>query len=541
MIQAPATNPDALGIDEVPTQPSAFKSLVVSIATVMLASLGIAFWHYGGPAYLALLENNIPAVIHLEDTDLYGILPWIFKAFGIVGAACGVAGILSLIRHIATYHLLRVTLFAVYPLLLGYMVLVWLTVFSVIGAGAPINGGEMDRGEGVVYWWGLSWPALAAGVYTYWLHAMVWSRPVYAAFCKQQGPAMAGDRALEDWRTGGRDPRARRSFFASFATHITILIIIPFLLGLRGCVEGYRLPDGSGQPEVVVQAVVQPQERKKKTITVRPNSPILFDMEELLDETEVDRQMDSQTQARYEVDPSATSGALGADGGEEGGWPEGTEDGRIRFIRISHGGRGWDDGMGPTQADANFLRHFSDRTGLRRVASAGEHYSISDLSRFGDEFPPFIYMTGNGGFRLSGGDQEDLLEYLLGGGMLIADAGHRDFGSSFETLMRQMFPRNAFVDIANDELIYQLPHRFPNGAPTLWSHYGSRPRGIRHEGRWVVFFHPGDMNDAWKSSEYNGNLDPQVREQSLNLGINLIFYSFTQWNNAIAEQQAGND
>jgi hypothetical protein len=48
-------------------------------------------------------------------------------------------------------------------------------------------------------------------------------------------------------------------------------------------------------------------------------------------------------------------------------------------------------------------------------------------------------------------------------------------------------------------MIYQLPYGFPDGAPAFWHHGGRRAKGIKHEGRWVVFYHPGDMNDAWKS------------------------------------------
>ena len=86
-------------------------------------------------------------------------------------------------------------------------------------------------------------------------------------------------------------------------------------------------------------------------------------------------------------------------------------------------------------------------------------------------------------------------------------------------------------------MIYQLPYAFPDGAPAFWAHGGRRPLGIKHEGRWVCIYHPGDMNDAWKSHGYT-DVDPQTREAAMKLGINLVFYAFNHWNEAIVKQRA---
>ena len=45
-------------------------------------------------------------------------------------------------------------------------------------------------------------------------------------------------------------------------------------------------------------------------------------------------------------------------------------------------------------------------------------------------------------------------------------------------------------ELQDDDMIYQLPYVFPNGAPAFWAHGGTRPLGVKHEGRWVVFYHP---------------------------------------------------
>jgi hypothetical protein len=118
--------------------------------------------------------------------------------------------------------------------------------------------------------------------------------------------------------------------------------------------------------------------------------------------------------------------------------------------------------------------------------------------------------------------------------MLIADAGSASFDRSFRDMMRKVFPGSGLLDIADDDRIYQLPFNFPNGAPEFWSHGGRRGMGIKHNNRWMVFYHPGDMNDAWKSSGY-AELKPGMRRNALNLGINIVFYAFNEWNDAITK------
>lgn len=533
MTQVTATISATERIDEIPVRPSTRKARVVSVASVMLAVLGIGFWYFGPRALSAFLATNAAVEIHLQARGLLTIISAWFVVFGIVGTACGIAGALSLARSGTTYHLLRVALIPVYPAVLGYAVLTWMAVFSLVGAGVAVDGSPQDRTTGFLMWWNLSWPALLVGVYVFWLHVMLRSRPVFAAFTGQTGEVMSGDRILEDWRTHGRDPRARKSFYASVATHLTVLILIPWLLQTRGCVEPYRVPKGSGNPVVALVQIVKPQKKKKKTLTLRPNSAIIFDIPDP-DDSQSEKVMDQMTQANYTARVNANPGKMGAGGGTQGGWPEGAEDYLIRFIRLKHGGDGWDDGMNESGADVNFLRFIAQATPFKKIASKGESHSIAALGDYPDDgFPPFVFLTGNAGMgRVTDDEAKTLREYCLKGGMLIGDAGSPSFDRSFRELMRRVFPGNALIDIADDDMLYQLPFGFPNGAPAFWHHGGRRALGVKHEGRWVVFYHPGDMNDAWKSPGFS-DVSPEVRDAAMQLGINVVYYSFTQWNDAV--------
>jgi hypothetical protein len=72
-----------------------------------------------------------------------------------------------------------------------------------------------------------------------------------------------------------------------------------------------------------------------------------------------------------------------------------------------------------------------------------------------------------------------------------------------------------------------MPYTFANGAPPLWHHGGMRALGIKHKGRWVVFYHPGDINDAWKTG--HSGISPELARGAFQMGINIIYYAFTNY------------
>jgi hypothetical protein len=325
MTEAVRTNLPIDRIDQMPTRPSAQKAGVVSIATAMLAGLGIGFWYYGPAAFASFLDDNAAAAIHLNRHGFSALLSYGFITFGVLGGLCGVTGMLSFFwRATATYQMLRAVLLLVYPATLGFAALAWVATFSLAHAEVAVGGEVQSRATGVLFWWSLSWPALAVALYAFWLHVMLQSRSVYAAFTRQGGSAMRGDRILENWRTHGRDPRQRKSFYASFATHIVILILIPFMLQFGGCVEAFNVPKGSGNPVVALVKMVKPKKKKKKTLSLaaelrdhlrnaRPR-PHLVDRD--------DREM---TQVTYQASANAKAGKMGKGGGTKGGWPEGMD------------------------------------------------------------------------------------------------------------------------------------------------------------------------------------------------------------------------
>jgi len=538
--RTPTSLPE-IGIDQIPTAPSPGKARVIGVATLALAFLAIPVWLEGPEALRAFLANKAELAILWQKLHLERLLLFSFQLIGVVGLLCALAGTLSLVvRKPVAKHLLKFSL-AVVLISMGFHIWVaWQAAFAIPDSGIEINDLGTDRLSVFKFWWQLAGPAVGIGIYVFWLQLMLRCRSVHAVFTGQAGREMTGDQILENLRTHGRDPRHRRSLYWSIFTHFFFIILLPWLLGLLGSVEPYKVPQGSGNPVVAMVKMVKPEKKKKKTLSLRPNSAIIFDQPDL-DNTEVDQVMEQQTQLTYTASNAAKAGNIGKGGGDEGGWPEGMDDYKIRFIRLEHSGQGWDDGMNQTNADINFLRAFAQATGFKKIANKGESHSIALLNKYPDDgFPPFVYLTGDSLGRTSSSDIQTVREYCLKGGMLIADAGSAGFHRSFVHFMRQVFPDKPLVDIADDDMIYQLPYAFPNGAPAFWAHGGRRGLGVKHEGRWVVYYHPGDMNDAWKNQEYS-KVTPDMRDAAMKLGVNLIYYAFNQWDDAVSKAKKNND
>ncbi len=525
-----------LSVNEIPTNPSTSKARVVAIAVASIALLSGAAYFWIPPALAAFLSRNADIQILFQSNNTDSSLKLAFQLFGVLSILCAVAGFVGFFRCRIAWHALRLPLLAVYLIVCFYLWVTWQACFSVLDKELFINGQKQDKVTIMKLWWSIAWPALAMAIFAAWTQVMLRSRSVYAAFTQEKGFAMVGDQVLENIRTHGRDPRHRHSIYLSAFTHIFVLFLLPWILSLGGCgsVTPYKVPAGSGNPVVAMVKMVKPKKKKKQTLSLRPNSAIIFEQPDL-DDTKVDQQMEEQTQATYQAS-NAKAGKMGKGGGTKGGWPEGMEDYKIRFIRLEHSGGGWDDGMDQTGADINFLRAFAQATGFKKINSKGESHSIALLSKYPkDAFPPFVFLTGNSDMgNVTAADKKILRDYCLNGGMLIADAGSARFHQSFTHFISQVFPDKPMVDIADDEMLYQLPYGFPDGAPAFWHHGGRRALGIKHEGRWVAFYHPGDMNDAWKSQGYT-DVTPEMREAAMNLGINLVYYAFNNWNDAVSK------
>ncbi len=381
--------------------------------------------------------------------------------------------------------------------------------------------------SGFIYWFPLFLAAFA-------FLLMTWLNSSYRFYRRMEpGRNLPGDLLIENIRTHGGDPVFRTSFYWSIFIHVFFIFILPVLLlgGFRW-MKPYGIPKGSGvqNPGAVVKMIKikKPKKKPKQLFVLNPNSPILFYKPDI-DESRIMDDVAEETENKYEATGAekGAKGKLGKGGGTKGGWPDGVEGAKIRFIRLKYDGGDWDQCMG-VGADYNFLIQFNKLTGFK-IADKTEAIEFSDLKRFPSKrAPPFVYITGSGNINVGQKEIKALRWYCLEeGGLLFADNGGGHFDYSLRNLMRQAFPELQWIDISNDDIIYQQPYSFPNGAPPLWHHSGNRAMGLKYNGRWICFYHQGDMKDAWKDG--HSGASKSVVDQAYKLGVNVVNYAFNQY------------
>ena len=332
-----------------------------------------------------------------------------------------------------------------------------------------------------------------------------------------------GDDMMRSIKTGGRDRRWRSSIYCAVTLFLAVLFL-PYLFSLWGWEKAYTLPKGGGEQVFEVVKVKREKPKKKpKKMTVNPWSPYILERMDI-DDVVTLKELEQETMDTYVAQQNASKGGKGKG---SGGWPKGMADSAIRFIRLKYSGGDWDQDMGKG-ADYNLLIKFHEWTGMK-IARETEFREIPRLKFFPKKkAPPFVFMTGMRGISISDSEAKVLREYCQReGGMLFIDNGGGSFDSAVKNMLRKVFPGLPLVDVPNDDPIYQRPYAFPDGAPPFWHHAGYRAKGIRDDGRWLVYYHPGDVNDAWKDG--HSGASAEVADQAYKLGVNVMFYAFNQY------------
>jgi hypothetical protein len=516
---------------------STLARATLAATLLSLAAIGGAcagrLWQ--APEWLASRHPGLAAPFAGEGVVLLARVATAVIAAAAVVAALG--GLAAFLPGRVALRLVRLGFWASYAGIAAWAVLVTRGV-GVIGARKlTIDDLPQDAVTLFTLWWSLVGPALLPLAIALVGHVHSWRGTTIASFLGPRTgavpPTAAGDRVLENIRTGGGDPLFRTSWLGSFWGHLLLIVIIPWLLQYVGCRERYNVPHGSGEEAVAaVVQVTKPVKKKKKRYVLNLQSAIILSKPDLDKDSDIEEKVEQATEITYAADTSTAqaraAGKLGKGGGKTGGWPDGVGNDPVRFFRIKHAGPGWDDGMDEvSRADMNFLDEFKKVTGFK-IARAPEARTIQQLRNFDKGFaPPFLYLTGAGAIPVTAADVKVLREYLLDGGMLFADAGSPQFHTSFMALMAAVFPDRQVVTIADDDPLFQGPFTFPNGVPPLWHHGGSRALGVKHQNRWAVFYHPGDVNDAWKTG--GSGMSRDLCDQAYKLGVNIVYHAFTNY------------
>ena len=316
---------------------------------------------------------------------------------------------------------------------------------------------------------------------------------------------------VEAWFYGSKRRKLNQSATAMGVYTILFTLLLLLITQLTGCNEIYEMPDGGGEPQLK-QQVVKIQKVIRKKIILNPLSSVLFNPPPI---EEIKLQLQELTKHVYEVGQGERKNA---------GFEGGTRRGLVRFIRLSYAGGDWEQDL-DRNSDLNMLLWYAANTG-HKTAKKPEVRSISQLNRFPvSKSPPMVYMTGQGNIRLSGNEIETLQEYLTEKhGMLFADnGGSSGWHNQFFSLMQKILPKVKPQPVPLDHPVHNgvpfLPVVAPHGGRVAW--------GWVIDGRLAVYYHPGDVGDAW--ADGHAGVPRHVWESGYRLGGNVMLYAHSEY------------
>jgi hypothetical protein len=324
------------------------------------------------------------------------------------------------------------------------------------------------------------------------------------------------------WYYGRRFGKLNQSMAALVSYSLFFLLALVLLSQIQGCEEIYDLPAGGGEQKTIAQTV-KVQRIIRKKFVVNPYSAILFEVPPIDD---VKLNLNEATEHAYTIGYGEGSGA---------GFGGGTARGKVRFIRLEYEGGDWDRNFG-IGGDQNMLIEYGIRTN-HRVADNTESRRIAQLKSFPpNKSPPLVFMTGQKNISLSNSELKILRDYLLRKhGMIFADnCGSRHFHNQFLSMMNRVLPDVRPVPIPLDDVIHRVPYQIPF-LPYVAPHGGKEALGWWKDGRWVCYYHPGDIGDAWRDD--NSGVRAEIWEACYQLGTNVLFYAHAEYSKWLEAQE----
>jgi hypothetical protein len=314
------------------------------------------------------------------------------------------------------------------------------------------------------------------------------------------------------WFYGREARKLKQSMLAFFLYGLVFWIGTTVITLIGGCHLEYEMPAGGGEQKTVAQQVrIQKVIRKK--YVVNPFSAISFAIPPI---EEVKLQLQEVTAHQYTIGHGDGAGA---------GFAGGTSKGKVRLIRLEYDGGDWDLNFG-IGGDNNMLLEYGLLT-QQKTADKSESIRISQLAAFPkDKAPPLVFLTGQRNLSVANNELKTLREYLVDKhGLLFASSGSQHFHNQFMSLMSRVLPEVRPVTVPMDDQIHRVPFALPR-MPYVVPHGGREALGWMMDGRWVCYYHPGDVSDAW--ADGHSGVSADIYNGCFQLGANVINYAHVE-------------
>lgn len=272
--------------------------------------------------------------------------------------------------------------------------------------------------------------------------------------------------------------------------------------------------------QIVHQEQVQRVEQQQRRNITRDS------LLQILHEKRDDVAEDEQQARQRAVDSVGLPGGVGH-GATAAGSPFGTRiGGELWLYRVKHDGDNWNANP---KALPVLLREVQKAFPGLKVSSRQEVISLGELPKHrGASFPTLLFFTGTGAVNANDAEKKNLRDYLLAGGLVVADSSGGNFGQNFRQFIRQVYGAGRIRPIEldhevfrGDKVLYQLSH----GCPIYRAHgrQDDAEGMFDADGRLMVFISPGDMGSAW-ASVAEGQSRAGV-ERAFQMGTNLVAWS----------------
>lgn len=194
----------------------------------------------------------------------------------------------------------------------------------------------------------------------------------------------------------------------------------------------------------------------------------------------------------------------------------------LQIARLKyHGGGDW---YNDRSAEINLLNFAAEVAGIK----TNPEYTFVEIGSAEMYAYPILFLTGHGTVDFSNEEAKALRLYLERGGFLYVDD---DYGldKSFRSAIKKVFPEKELTELPFNHELYHNYFDFNNGPPKIHEHDGKPPRGygIFLNNRLCVYYtYESNPSDGWADARVH-NDPPEIREQALKFGTNLLLYILT--------------